>query len=80
MRAWPGGCRRRAFSGARRGGATATRVERVLDMLTSIQTEQYQDQGFLTLIKDQPDRRQFLVRGRAVANGHVYYGFGKLEP
>jgi hypothetical protein len=49
-------------------------------MLTSDQTEQYQDQGFLTLIKDQPDRRQFLVRGRAVANGHVYYGFGKLEP
>jgi len=49
-------------------------------MLTSDQTEQYQDPGSLTLIKDQPDRRQFRVRGRAVANGHVYYRFGKLEP
>jgi phytanoyl-CoA hydroxylase len=26
-----------------------------------------------TRIKDQPDRRQFLVRGRAVENGNVYY-------
>jgi len=103
-------------------------------MLTSAQTQQYQDQGYLTLpgffrtaeldpvdaylranagvtwtdqnddplrihgsepnqtntrraaltiryvpattrIQDQPDRRQFLVRGRAVANGNVYYRF-----
>jgi phytanoyl-CoA hydroxylase len=29
-----------------------------------------------TRIKDQPDRRQFLVRGRAAANGNVYYQFG----
>jgi ectoine hydroxylase-related dioxygenase (phytanoyl-CoA dioxygenase family) len=29
-----------------------------------------------TRIKDQPDRRQFLVRGQAVENGNVYYEFG----
>lgn len=29
-----------------------------------------------TRIKDQPDRRQFLVRGRAADNGNVYYRFG----
>jgi ectoine hydroxylase-related dioxygenase (phytanoyl-CoA dioxygenase family) len=29
-----------------------------------------------TRIKDQPDRRQFLVRGQAVPNGNVYYHFG----
>jgi ectoine hydroxylase-related dioxygenase (phytanoyl-CoA dioxygenase family) len=29
-----------------------------------------------TRIKDQPDRRQFLVRGQAAANGNVYYEFG----
>lgn len=84
-------------------------------MLTDAQTEQYRDEGYLTLlmqrgdlslhdsylihgsepnqtnmrraaptiryvpattrIKDQPDRKQFLVRGRAAANGNVYYRF-----
>jgi phytanoyl-CoA hydroxylase len=29
-----------------------------------------------TRIKDQPDRRQFLVRGQAADNGNVYYTFG----
>jgi ectoine hydroxylase-related dioxygenase (phytanoyl-CoA dioxygenase family) len=29
-----------------------------------------------TRIKDQPDRRQFLVRGHASPNGNVYYAFG----
>ena len=29
-----------------------------------------------TRIKDQPDRKQFLVRGRAVDNGNIYYQFG----
>lgn len=29
-----------------------------------------------TRIKDQPDRRQYLVRGRAEANGNVYHTFG----
>jgi ectoine hydroxylase-related dioxygenase (phytanoyl-CoA dioxygenase family) len=33
-----------------------------------------------TRIRDQPDRRQFLVRGRAAANGNVYYQFGKPRP
>jgi hypothetical protein len=33
-----------------------------------------------TRIQDQPDRRQFLVRGRAVANGNVYDTFGTLSP
>jgi phytanoyl-CoA hydroxylase len=28
-----------------------------------------------TRIQDQPDRKQFLVRGRAVENGNVYYRF-----
>lgn len=31
-----------------------------------------------TFIKDQPDRRQYLVRGRAVQNGNVYYQFGDV--
>jgi ectoine hydroxylase-related dioxygenase (phytanoyl-CoA dioxygenase family) len=30
-----------------------------------------------TRIKDQPDRKQYLVRGRAVDNGNVYYRFGE---
>ena len=30
-----------------------------------------------TRIKDQPDRRQFLVRGRAADNGNVYSSFGR---
>jgi len=29
-----------------------------------------------TRIHDQPDRKQYLVRGRAVDNGNVYYEFG----
>jgi hypothetical protein len=83
-------------------------------MLTDAQTQQYRNEGYLTLpgvfttadlepvdaylantrwaaltiryvpaatrIRDQPDRRQFLVRGRAVANGNVYYQFGKSQP
>ena len=32
-----------------------------------------------TRIKDQPDRRQFLVRGKAVDNGNVYHQFG-IDP
>ena len=31
-----------------------------------------------TRIKDQPDRKQFLVRGRAVENGNVYYKVGEI--
>jgi ectoine hydroxylase-related dioxygenase (phytanoyl-CoA dioxygenase family) len=30
-----------------------------------------------TRIRDQPDRRQYLVRGKAVDNGNVYYEFGR---
>lgn len=30
-----------------------------------------------TRIKDQPDRKQYLVRGRAAENGNVYYSFGR---
>src|SRR5437763_1765323 len=29
-----------------------------------------------TRIKDQPDRKQYLIRGRAADNGNVYYIFG----
>jgi phytanoyl-CoA hydroxylase len=33
-----------------------------------------------TRIKDQPDRRQFLVRGQPTDNGNVYYQFGAALP